>query len=143
MPRKRSRPGVSIYDVPAGGVDPTAPVPARDDELVRHALVDFDELAVLSAEAREQLVGDLVDAIRFWRGGVKVGKRGVSDRAVAQQIFLSDVGRALGRAGLQSTRWRKRYDQGDGPDPAARESFFFPAAQRRCRRLRYASSSGP
>ena len=38
---------------------------------------------------------DLVDAIRFARGGVNAGKRGMSNKALAQQIFLSDVGRAL------------------------------------------------
>jgi hypothetical protein len=101
MPRKRSRSRVSIYDLPADGIDPTAPIAATDQELVKHALVDFDELAVLSAKAREQLIADLVEAIRFLRGGVKVGKRGVSDRAVAQHIFLSDFARALERAGLR------------------------------------------
>jgi hypothetical protein len=62
---------------------------------------------------------DLVDSIRFARGGVKAGKRGVSDKALTQQIFLSDVGHALERAGLPAKRWRKQYDNGGG------ESFFF------------------
>ena len=34
---------------------------SRTMTLVRHALVDFDELAVLPSETREQLVADLVD----------------------------------------------------------------------------------
>jgi hypothetical protein len=96
-----------------------------DEVLVRHALVDFDELAVLSSEAYEQLVSDLVDAIRFARCGVKAGKRGVSDKALAEQIFVSDVGCALERAGLPAKRWRKRYDDGDRPSDDAPESFFF------------------
>jgi hypothetical protein len=33
--------------------------------------------------------------------------------------FLSDVGRAIERAGLPAKRWRKQYDNGGG------ESFFF------------------
>ena len=32
----------------------------EDHDLVRHVLVDFDELAVLPSEIREQLVADLV-----------------------------------------------------------------------------------
>ena len=65
------------------------------------------------------LVGDLVDSICFARGGVSAGKLGVANGALAQQIFLSDVGRALERAGLPVKRWRKKYDLRSG------ESFFF------------------
>jgi hypothetical protein len=64
-----------------------------------------------------------VDSVRFARGGVKARKRGVSDKALAQQIFLSDVARALERAGLPIKRWRKQYDNGGG------ESFFFRLAR--------------
>jgi len=117
MPRKRWLTGLSEYAVPK--IDPNDRNAVEDGDLVRHALVDFDELAVLSNEAREQLVEDLVDSIRFARGGVKARKRGVSDKALAQQIFLSDVGRALKRAGLPTKRWRKQYDNDGG------ESFFF------------------
>ena len=53
----------------------------------------------------------------------------MSDKASAQQIFLSDVGRALERAGLPAKRWRKRYDDGDGPSDDAPESFFFRLAR--------------
>ena len=127
MPRKRWRTRLSSYDVL--DIDPNVPVPVEDHYLVRHALVDFDELAVLSSETREQLVIDLVHSIRFARAGVKVGKRGLSDKAVAQQIFLSDVGRALERAGLPAKRWRKRYDDGDGPSVNAPESLFFRLAR--------------
>lgn len=121
MPRKRWLTGISEYAVP--NIDPNDRNAVEDGDLVRHALVDFDELAVLSNEARERLVVDLVDSIRFARGGVKARKRGVSDEALAQQIFLSDVGRALERAGLPTKRWRKQYDDGGG------ESFFFRLAR--------------
>jgi hypothetical protein len=117
MPRKRSRTRLSVYDIPV--VNPDDRNAVEDHHLVRHALVDFDELALLSEVTREQLIGDLVDAIAFARTGVKAGKRGVSDKALAQQIFLSDVARSLERADLPVKRWRKQYDGGGG------ESFFF------------------
>lgn len=121
MPRKRWRTSLSTYNVPK--IDPNDRNAIEDCDLVRHSLVDFDELAVLSDQTREKLVEDLVDSIRFARGGVKVRKRGVSDKALAEQIFLSDVGRALERAGLPAKRWRKQYDNGGG------ESFFFRLAR--------------
>ncbi len=127
MPRKRLRSPLSIYKIQ--DIDPTAPIAAPDHDLVRHALVDLDELAVLSPEAHKQLVDDLVKAVRYRRGGVKAGKRGLSDKALAQQIFISDVGEALERAGLPARRWRKRYDDGDGPSADAPESFFFRLAR--------------
>jgi hypothetical protein len=121
MPRKRRHVRLSEYKIPP--IDPEDRTAVEDHTLVRHVLVDFDELAVLSGEIRERLVCDLVKSIRFARGGVKVGKRGVSNKASAQQIFLSDVGRALERAGLPAKRWRKQYDNGGG------ESFFFRLAR--------------
>ncbi|MFL6817602.1 MAG: hypothetical protein ACJ8EF_06645 [Bradyrhizobium sp.] len=121
MTPKRRPMRLAEYKVP--NIDPTDRSLAGDDDLVRHALVDFDEIAVVPREVRKQLVADLVDAIRFARAGVNAGKRGVSNKALAQQIFLSDVCRALGRAGLPSTRWRKKYDNGGG------ESFFFRLAR--------------
>lgn len=127
MARKRWRARLSSYDVP--DIDPHDPVLVEDHVLVRHVLVDFDELSVLSGKTREQLVSDLVDTVRFARCGVKAGKRGVSDNALAQQIFLADVGRALERAGLPAKRWRKRYDDGDGASDDAPESFFFRLAR--------------
>ena len=129
MPRKHWRARLSSYDIPANDIDPNVPVPVEDHVLVRHALVDFDELGLLSSKTHEQFVADLVDAVRFARCGVNAGKRGVSDEALAQQIFLSDVARALKSAGLGAKRWRKRYDKGDGPDPDAPESFFFRMAR--------------
>ena len=117
MPRKRWRVRLSSYDVPI--INPEDRNAVDDHELVRHTLVDFDELAVLSTPVREQLIADLTDAIRFARAGIKAGKRGMSDKALAQQIFLSDVGRALERADLPAKRWRKRYDQGDKPSDDA------------------------
>jgi hypothetical protein len=121
MPRKRRLTRLSSYKVP--DIDPNDRNAVEDHHLVRHALVDFDEMAVLSNETREQLVECLVNAVRFARAGVNAGKRGVSNKALAQQIFLSDVGRALERAGLPATRWRKKYDNGSG------ESFFFRLAR--------------
>jgi len=99
-----------------------------DHDRVHRALGDFEELADLPSATREQLVTDLVDAIGFWRAGVKPGKRGLSDEKEAQHIFISNVGRALERAGLSATRWRKTYE-GDGPDIDAPESFFFRLAR--------------
>ena len=69
-----------------------------------------------------------MDAIRFWRAGVKPRKRGLSDEKEAQHIFISNVERALERAGLRATRWRKTYE-GDRPDIDAPESFFFRLAR--------------
>src|SRR5215471_16298666 len=123
MPRKRWLTHLSTYPHPGNGIDPNVPIPAQDHDLIRHALVDFDELALLSNETRDQLVADLVSAIRFWRGGLKVGKQGVSNEATAQQVFLSDVGRALERAGLTATRWDKPYDRGGEPYPDVPESL--------------------
>src|SRR5262249_55871051 len=77
MPRKRSRSRLSVYSVSdkiegtgpnariVEHIDPNAQV--EDHYLVRHAMVDFDELALLSRKAREQLVADLVGAIRYAR----------------------------------------------------------------------------
>jgi hypothetical protein len=121
MPRKRNR--LSEYVIPA--IDPKDRNAVDDRARVRHALVDFDELALLSDENRKQLVEDLVRAICCARGGIKAGKHGLSDKAAAQQIFISDVGRALERAGLPATRWRKTYDGDGGPDISAPESFYF------------------
>jgi len=121
MPRKRWRTRLSAYDVPV--INPKDRNAVDDYVLVEFALVDFEELAVLSSETRKQLVANLVDSIRFARAGVKVGKPGVSDKAIAQQVFLSDVGHALERAGLPAKRWRKKYDSGGG------ESFFFRLAR--------------
>jgi hypothetical protein len=42
---------------------------------------------------------------------------------------MSDVARAMERAGLWATRWRKRYDDGDGPSDDAPESLFFRLAR--------------
>ena len=126
MPHKRWRARLSYHD---NWIINSEDRNAVDDhDLVRHALVDYDELADLPDDIREQLVADLVGAIRFWRAGVKPGKRGLSDEKEAQHIFISDVRRALERAGLPATRWRKTYE-GDGPDIDAPESFFFGLAR--------------
>jgi hypothetical protein len=122
MPRKRWLTGLSEYAVPKIG--PHDKNAVEDHHRVRHALVDFDdELSVLSHHTREKLVEELVDSIRHARAGVKVRKRGVSDKALAEQIFLSDVDRALERAGLPAKRWRKQYDNGGD------ESFYFRLAR--------------
>jgi hypothetical protein len=113
MPHKRWRARLSYHD---NWIINSEDRNAVDDhDFVRHALVNFDELADLPDDIREQLVADRVGAIRFWRAGVKPGKRGLSDEKEAQHIFFSDVRRALERAGLPATRWRKTYE-GDGPD---------------------------
>jgi hypothetical protein len=117
MPRKRWKHKVTFYDVPR--IDPADRHTNSDEELVRHALVDLEELDVLPEEVREQLIGDLVEAVRFARAGVKVGKVGVSNAATTQEVFVADVGRALERAGVRPTRWRKQYDNGGG------ESLYF------------------
>jgi hypothetical protein len=89
-------------------------------------LDDFEELALLPHEVRQALITELEDAIGHCRCGVKAGRVGLSAKAVAQQIFLSDVGRALERAtGQLARRWSKRYDRGDGADPDAPESLYF------------------
>ena len=123
MPRKHRHVRLSEYKIPP--IDPENRNAVTDQDLVRHALVDFDEVAVLSDESRKQLVADLVDAIGFWRAGVKPGKRGLSEEKETQHIFTFDVGRALERAGLAATRWRKTYEGDGGPDPDAPESFLF------------------
>ena len=48
MSRKRWLTRLSVYNVPADDIDPNVPIPVEDHVLVRHALVDFDELSVLS-----------------------------------------------------------------------------------------------
>ena len=122
MPRKSWRYPLAIYNLPV--IDPKDRNAVDDHDLVRHVLVDFDELAVLTDESREQLVADLVHVIRHARAGVKAGKRGVSDKALVREIVLSGVWRALERAtGVPVTRWRKQYDSGGG------ESFFFRLAR--------------
>ena len=129
MPRKRKPAPFSVYSVHKSlTIDPEDPNKVTDHDLVRHALVNFDELADLPSESRDQLVEDLVKSIWFARGGVKAGKQGVSDKALGKQIFLSDVGGALERVSLSATRWRKTYE-GDGPDIDAPESFFFRLAR--------------
>ena len=124
MPRKRWLTRLSYDSV----IKPKDGDEVDDYDLVRATLVDFEELADLPSATREQLVTDLVGAIGFWRAGVKPGKRGLSDEKEAQHIFISDVGRALERAGLFATRWRKTYE-GDCPDIDAPESFFFRLAR--------------
>ena len=85
---------------------------------------------MLPSETREQLVADLVDVnLLLLVAGVKAGKaRRVRQSISETDIFISDVGRALERAGLSATRWRKTYE-GDGPDIDAPESFFFRLAR--------------
>jgi len=122
MPRKR-KPKFSEYKIPT--IDPEDRHAVENHVLIRHALVDFDELALLPSNTYEQLVANLVDAIGFWRAGVKPRKRGLSDEKEAQHIFISNVGRALERAGLSAPRWRKTYDGDGGPDPDAPQSFYF------------------
>ena len=123
MPRKRRLTSLSEYRLPK--IDPNDRNAVDEDvDLVRHVLVDFDELAVLSKPSPRTARFGPRGLSRFARGGVKARKRGVSDRALAQQIFLSDVGRALERAGLPAKRWRKQYEYEERG-----ESFFFRLAR--------------
>ena len=118
MPRKkRWRVRLTVTEVPT--IDPNNRNAVADDDLVRFALEDFEELDVLSRDGREQLVEDLVNAIRYNRAGLRAQKRGVSDQALETQVFFADVRRALERAGLRAMRWRKQYDNGGG------ESFYY------------------
>jgi hypothetical protein len=94
-----------------------------DEDRVTHYLVDFDELALIQGATREKLIADVVYALGILRGGLRAGKRGLSDKAVAQQIFVGDLARALEQAGLPATRWRKKYDGGGG------ESLLFRVAR--------------
>jgi len=120
VPRKRSPNRFTSYSPPTP--DPGDRHAATDHDRVRHALVDIDELADLPIGVRECLVDDLVAAVRYQRTGVDVRKRGVSNKDVGKGIYLSDVGRAVQRAGLPATRWRKWYDGGD------RESLVYRVA---------------
>jgi hypothetical protein len=112
VPRKRWKYKVASYDVPH--IDPGDRQANSDEELVSHALVDFEELAVLPDAVLGQLIRDLVDAVRYARAGVKTGKVGVSNEATAQQVYMADVARAMKRARMVPTRWRKQYDNGAG-----------------------------
>jgi hypothetical protein len=131
MPRKRRHVGFSVFSQEKNDplITPEDPKKVTDHDLVRATLVDLDELAVLPGDIRERLIEDLVFASRLWLAGVKPGKRGLSDEKEAQHIFISDVGRALGRTGLRATRWRKKYEGDGGPDVDAPESFFFRLAR--------------
>jgi hypothetical protein len=112
MPRKRRQFAVNTYSFPI--VAPTDRNAVTDHDLVGHALVDFEELSVLTEEARGQLVEDLVQAVAFYRTGLDARKRGVSNSALATQVFFADVERSLGRANIPAKRWRKQYDNGGG-----------------------------
>ena len=102
---------LSEYKIPA--IDPKDRKLVEEHFLVRHALVDFEELAVLSGDTREQLVADLVRAICYARGGVEARKRHMSNKALAKHVFLLDVERALARANVSVKRWQK-HDHGGG-----------------------------
>jgi hypothetical protein len=110
MPRKPRREKVSIWAVPT--VDSADRNASSDREIVQFALVDFDELKALPTETREQLISDLVAAIGFFRAGLQVRKRGVSDRKVATQVLVADIGQALERAGVPAKRWYDRAGRG-------------------------------
>ena len=77
-------------------IDPEDRNAVEDHTLVRHVLVDFDELAVLPSETREQLVADLVDVICFVRAGVKAGKHGMSNKALSDRYFYVGCPACLG-----------------------------------------------
>ena len=64
MPRKRRHVRLSEY-MTFRPIDPEDRNAVEDHALVRHVLVDFDEVAVLPSETREQLVAYLVGVIWF------------------------------------------------------------------------------
>ena len=70
MPRKRWLTRLSYYSV----IKPEDGDEGDDYDLVRATLADFEELADLPTATREQLVTDLVGAIRFWWTGGQAGK---------------------------------------------------------------------
>jgi hypothetical protein len=121
MPRKRRHVRLSEYKIPP--IDPEDRNAVEDHTLVRQVLVDFDEVAVLPSETREQLVAYLVGVICFVRAGVKAGKHGMSNKDLAIDIYMSGVWHALEQVGLPAKRWRKWYDNGSG------ESFYFRLAR--------------
>jgi hypothetical protein len=116
MPRKRWLTRLSCTSVikPKDGTD-------ADLVLVRTVLDKFEEVAALPGEVRDRLVGDLVDAIRFARAGIRAGQRHVSDRRIEGHIFLADIARTMTQAGLPVGRWSK-HDLGEG------ESLFYQVA---------------
>jgi hypothetical protein len=114
MPRKQ-RSKTTVYSAPI--VDPADRNANSDHELVRHALVDIEEIAALPMAKRDKLVDGIVEAVRFYRTGLRLDKRGVSNRKVATSILLADIGRQMEAVGLNVTRWRKTYDSGRGESP--------------------------
>ena len=121
MPRKRRLVRLSEYKIPTINLGDRNAI--RDHDLVRATLLDFEELADLPDNTRELLVEDLVVSAWWTRCGVNAGKLGVANGALAPHVFLAEVGRALKRARLPVTRWRKNYDLRRG------ESFFFRLAR--------------
>jgi hypothetical protein len=112
MPRKR-QPRFSEYKIRP--IDLNDRYAVDNHVRVRHLLVDLDEVQQLLHDVQDRLVEALVTAVRIARGGIKVGERHLSNKAVAKHVFLSDVGRAMKAAGLPVTCWRK----------GGRESLYF------------------
>ena len=107
MPRRKPQRGWTVADLPASGRDSSS-----DLELVRHALVDIDDLAGLDDQRRAALERDLAYAVGFWRAGVNIGRRGISNEFTANGIFFADVINAIASAGLRAGRWSQQYDGG-------------------------------
>jgi hypothetical protein len=119
MPRRKRLP-VRYFGYRISVVDPGDRNTVEVHDLVRHVLVDiFDETNVLPGDIINQFVENLVAAGCYACGGVKAGKRGVSDEATRQDIWLSGVAHAMEQAGLPVKRWRKKYDLRKG------ESLYF------------------
>jgi len=53
----------------------------------------------------------VVVSIWAMRGGIKAGKRHVSNEALGRHAFLADVGRAMARAGLPVPRWKPKHTE--------------------------------
>ena len=114
MPRKQ-RSKTTVYGAPI--IDPADRNTNSDHETVRHALVDIDDIAALPAAAHDKFVDGIVEAIRFYRTGLRLGEPGVSNSDFAMSVFLADVAREMEAVGLKPTRWRKKYDNGGGESP--------------------------
>jgi hypothetical protein len=92
-----------------------------DEELIRRVLSDIVDLSALPTDIVDKVANDLLHALGYYRTGVHVGKRGISNGDTAREILVKDVFSALERTGFRPTRWRKKYDGGEDD----RESLAF------------------
>jgi hypothetical protein len=96
MPRKRR----SLRTAPA--LDPTEREALGRD--LRSALAARPGVQ-LSEESTDRLIDAVARAVGYARAGVALRQRGVSDRAATEGVLAKDVGEAMEREGLATTRW--------------------------------------